>query len=400
MTNAASKIINILPLILNLIALIAVVWIIVPAPSASIWLFSVAASEWSLWIALASLVGIVLASIARLFYGERKIWLATIIVGSIVLTIALYPLFSALMLAREQNVSLSIKEYFSTIWKKDNDSDSKNAKTTTYAFARIDEKDLLLDVYSPTNKSENNGASVVVIHGGSWSSGVRSDFPQWNRWLAEQGFTVFDIDYRLSQPNYLSAIGDVKCAVRWIKNHAAEFNFSPDRMAVLGRSAGAHLALLAAYSVGDARLSASCETAADENLRAVVSFYAPTDLLWDFDNPANESVINGPLTLGNFLGGNPHEANEIRERYVLASPTAHVSNRTPPTLLIHGGRDQLVREENMRFLAEKLENANVPHQTVFIPYAQHGFDYNFNGFGSQIVKPIVLKFLIENTKTK
>ncbi|MEJ7700346.1 MAG: alpha/beta hydrolase [Pyrinomonadaceae bacterium] len=91
----------------------------------------------------------------------------------------------------------------------------------------------------PMTNSAANGASVIVVHGGSWNGGERNDFPQWNRWLAVQGYTVFDIDYRVApQPNYLTATSDVKCAIRWIKNHAAEFEISPERIALLGRSAG------------------------------------------------------------------------------------------------------------------------------------------------------------------
>jgi acetyl esterase/lipase len=255
-----------------------------------------------------------------------------------------------------------------------------------------------MDVYLPTNAAAN-GAGVIVVHGGSWNGGARNDFPQWNRLLAAHGYTVFDIDYRLApQPNYLSAAGDVKCAVRWVKNHAAEFKVAPKRIAVLGRSAGAHLVLLAAYSADDARLPAtSCMgDGTSEVVRAVVSFYAPTDLLWAYDNPANRLVIDGPATLIRFLGGSPRESDEISERFVLASPVAHVSSKTPPTLLIHGGQDQLVRSENMTRLASRLKESNAPHKTLFIPYAQHGFDYNFNGFGAQIAQSEILDFLREN----
>jgi len=83
-----------------------------------------------------------------------------------------------------------------------------------------------------------------------------------------------------------------------VKEHAAEFKISPERIALLGHSAGAHLALLAAYSAADARLPATCvykETS--EDVCAVVSFYAAIDLFWGYDNPANRLVINGPETL-------------------------------------------------------------------------------------------------------
>jgi acetyl esterase/lipase len=393
--TSKNRFLHILPLLLNLIVLLAVIWIIVPAPAYDIWLFSVAASEWSLWFGALALIGL----ICSLFAGKGKLRLASLIIGSIAFIISLYPLLSIVSPAREQNVSLSPKRYFNGLWHENNSSKSQPKNFTTYTFASLDGKDLQSDVYLPTENTANNGASVIVIHGGSWSGGVRSDFPQWNRLLAAQGFTVFDIDYRLAQPNYLTATGDVKCAVRWIKENAEKFKVSPDRIALLGRSAGAHLALLGAYSAGDARIPASCsEKETSEYVRAVVSFYAPTDLLWAYDNPANQFVINGPATLFRFLGGNPHESSEMRERYVLASPVSHVAPDTPPTLLIHGGQDQLVRRENMNLLADKLKQKAVPHRTLFIPYAQHGFDYNFNGWGAQISESAILDFLRENTK--
>ncbi len=379
----------------SLIALLAAMWIVVPAPHPLIWLFSVAASEWSLWLAALAFLGIVCALAAR--YSGGKLSIAALLIGIIALVIALYPPFSVLPLAREKNSTLSLKRYFSAAFTSR--TSSQNFKTHT--FARIDGQDLQLDVFAPTVVNENNGASVIVIHGGSWNGGRRDDFPQWNEWLAANGYTIFDVDYRLAQPNYLTATGDVKRAVLWVKNHAAEFNIAPDRIALLGRSAGAHLALLAAYSADDARIPATAaenspNDLTDEKVRAVVSFYAPADLLWAYDHPANEFVIDGKTTLANFLGGSPHESAEMREKYVLASPLSHISAKTPPTLLMHGGQDQLVRDENMRSLDEKLNAANAPHETLLIPYGQHGFDYNFNGFGSQIVQPEILAFLRQN----
>ena len=384
-------------LFLSLIAFLVVIWIIVPAPAYFIWLFSVAASEWSLWLGGLSLIAIVFSICVPLFDSSGKFWIVSLIIAFAALTISLYPLLSIVRLANEQNVALSFIEYFSGL-----KSNNSARAFTTQTFASVDGKNLTFDIYKPQATNENNGASVIVVHGGSWNAGNRNDFPQWNEWLAENGFTIFDIDYRLApQPNYLTATGDVKCAVAWIKAHAAEFNISPDRIALFGRSAGAHLALLAAYSAEDSQLPPSClQDEQSVTVRAVVSFYAPVDLLWAYDHPANRFVIDGPQTLADFLGGDPNKSNEIRDRFILASPTAHISEKTPPTLLVHGGRDQLVRVENMQFLDAKLNENDIAHKTIFIPYAQHGFDYNFHGFGSQIVKPVMLKFLRENTTKK
>jgi len=383
----------------SILALLSVVWLIVPAPSYNIWLFSVAASEWSfLFGAVASF-----SILAGLIFGRGRVKSAAVAIGALALLISLYPFFSAFSAARKHDVSLSFGQYLKGFQNQNNDEDKK-----TFDFANVGETVLRLDVYAPPKNTEKNGASVIVVHGGSWNAGKRGDFPQWNRWLARQGYTVFDIDYRLApQPNYLSATGDVKCAVLWVKRNAARFGISADKVVLFGRSAGAHLALLTAYSAGDARLPTSCadaetieNTSVNENVRAVVSFYAPIDLIWSFDNPANERVINGKRTLALFLGGSPHESVEMRERYLLASPGSHIKSEiTPPTLLIHGGQDQLVRSENMDLFAEKLKEANVSHKTVYLSYAQHGFDYNFNGWGAQVVEPILLDFLRENTES-
>jgi hypothetical protein len=94
---------NVLPLLLNSVALLTVIWIIVPAPAYYIWLFSVAASEWSLWLGALALIGI----ICSLFNRDGNLWLASLIIGSIALIISLYPLFSVASIAREQNTSLN-----------------------------------------------------------------------------------------------------------------------------------------------------------------------------------------------------------------------------------------------------------------------------------------------------
>ncbi len=382
-------------LILSLIAFFAAIWIVVPALSYNIWLFSVAASEWSLWIGTIALIAIIISIYTSIFGDGGKFWIISLIISSSAFLIAFYPFFSVLKLAKEENVSLSFTEYFSGL--KNEKSSAENF--STHNFADVDGKKLQLDVYLPQVKNDNNGASVIVVHGGSWNAGERNDFPQWNEWLAANGYTVFDIDYRLMpQPNYLTATADVKCAVLWTKEHAKEFNISPERIAILGRSAGAHLALLAAYSADDPRLPPSCQ-AKDQNekVRAVVSFYAPTDLIFDYENTANQLVMDGPKAIADFVGGNPDESAEIRARLLLASPTSHVSRNTPPTLLVHGGEDQLVRLENMQILNAKLKENGVPHKTIFIPYAQHGFDYNIHGWGSQITKSVMLDFLREHT---
>ena len=115
----------------------------------------------------------------------------------------------------------------------------------------------MLDAYLPAEDDAARPA-IIVIHGGSWSSGDKSDFPRWNGWLVEHGFAIFDIQYRLApQPNWQTATSDVKCAIGWVKRNADHYGVDPDRIALLGRSAGGHLALLAAYTSREAHAGAA-----------------------------------------------------------------------------------------------------------------------------------------------
>jgi len=396
-----------LALLASLTALTASFWIVCPAPAYNLWLLSVVASEWSLWLAALGILGIACALIAHTLNRTRRLWWRVALVcGVVAASCSLVPLVSGLQVARHHGVNLSLARYFNGV----HGSAEQRGAVKTYTFANAEGVELKLDAYLPPAGVEANGAGIIIVHSGSWRAGERSDFPQWNYWLARQSYTIFDVDYRLApQPNWQTATGDVKCAVAWVKHHAAEFRVAPQRLALMGRSAGGHLALLAAYANEDARLPSSCdneinndantgnEATPDTNgVRAVVSLYAPTDLIWAYDNPANQRVIDGKATLRAFLGGSPHESNLMRERYLVASPTKHVTPATTPTLLIHGGHDQLVRDENMSLLAARLAEAGASHKTIFISYAQHGFDYNFNGWGAQVSQAVMLDFFRAN----
>jgi acetyl esterase/lipase len=299
------------------------------------------------------------------------------------------PPFGSWRVARASNVELSLGQYLFGSREKQ----GAGVARTTETFATVEGQTLKLDVYLSPSQETTLRAAVVVVHGGSWNAGERSDYPFWNEWLARQGYAVFDVDYRLApQPNWLTATGDVKCAVGWVRANAGRFAVDPARIALLGRSAGGHLALLAAYSTNEAALPPSC-AAPDASVRAVISLYAPTDLKWGYEHPANRRVLDGPVKIRNFVGGTPASAPEAIR---LASATTHVNSLSPPTLLFHGGRDQLVSDRHMAMLTERLSQHRVPHRTLLIPYAQHAFDYNFDGWGSQLARPLLLNFLREH----
>jgi acetyl esterase/lipase len=364
-------------------ALLITLWIVVPAPLYQLWLVAVGASEWSLWFGALGLTGAALGLIAISLGSRWPAWIA-LGWGLLAVALALVPPLESWPVARAIEAPLSLRRYLLGL------PDLPDGRPQTTSFATVGGQTLSLDVYQPATAADQPRPALIVVHGGSWSGGDKSDFPQWDWWFTQQNLVVFDVQYRLMpQPNWQTATGDVKCAIGWVKRNAAQYNVDPQRIALLGRSAGGHLGLLAAYTPDEAALPPSCD-APDTSVQAVISLYGPADLVWGYNNPANPDVIDGPGTLRRFLGGDPQTAAEA---FAIAAPINHVGAQTPPTLLLHGGRDQLVGQRHAELLAERLQAANVPHQTVFIPYAQHGFDYHFSGWGSQIAQPVIARFL-------
>jgi acetyl esterase/lipase len=234
---------------------------------------------------------------------------------------------------------------------------------------------------------------VIVVHGGGWRSGERGDFPSWDAWLADEGYVVFDIDYRLSPPpSWRDAPSDVACAVGWVKENAARYGVDPERVVLMGRSAGGHLALLTAYKEGRAATAPGCAArdVRDTGVAAVVAFYPPTDL-------SRLSSMGYLAGMDRFLGGSP---GTVPERYRHLSPVSHVDPGDPPTFLAYGGADRIVPPGLSELFAERLREAGVPHRLVELPWANHTFDFLWGGWGSQITRYSLEVFLESNLKTQ
>lgn len=259
-------------------------------------------------------------------------------------------------------------------------------ETRDVLFAAPDGHPLRVDIYQP-EKRDGLLPAVVVVHGGAWFHGDKSDyaFGLHDRWLAAQGYVVFDVQYRTSG-GWPSPLADVKCAVRWVKRNAARYGVNPDRVALMGRSAGGHLALMAAYTANDDRFPAGCGTSAladvDESVHAVVVSYAPADLmLW----PAERGSAIAEL-----MGGLP---GEIPDLYREASPINHVRPDLPPTLIVHGQRDRLVPPVHSEQLFNHLRAAGVRSVLLRIPWGRHGVDSLIVGLTGPMIQYDVDRFL-------
>ncbi|MCA1593315.1 MAG: alpha/beta hydrolase [Acidobacteria bacterium] len=374
--------------------------IVLPAPSHDLWLAAVGASEWSVWLVLAGAVGLLCGGAALLMKSRSAPARIGFALNLLTVACAAMPVVEAFSVASREGVSLSWERYLFGIERAAARIPVDVQRDVE--FARPVGRPLRLDVYQPrrpaTGERQANDRAfallpaVIVIHGGSWSSGVKSDFARYDRWLAEGGRVVFDAEYRLADDahRFPAQLFDVRCAIVWVKSHAAQYGVDPERVALLGRSAGGQLALLAAYTAHEPSSQTDSCDAQDTSVRAVISFYGPTDLVWDYTHTGRPDVIDTPRKLENFLGGSPANASQT---YAAASPIEHVSAQSPPTLFLHGGHDQLVLTGNVERIIPKLAAARVSYTYLYLPWASHGFDYNFNGWGSQIAQDKINKFL-------
>src|SRR5829696_3504752 len=230
--------------------------------------------------------------------------------------------------------------------------------TRTVVFSSPGGQDLKLDLYRPTGRG-GDSPLIVVIPGGRWQAADRRAFWPLNRHLASLGYTVAALEYRVApRHKFPAAAEDVRSAVRYLKENATEFGLDPNRIVLLGRSGGAQLALIVAYDGGD------------PSLRGVISLYGPTDLVAAYHQPTPPSLLDVKDTLEKYLAGDPTTA-ETNFRH--ASPINFVGSRTPPTLLVHGSKDNMVRPEQSQRLAARLRAASVEHSLLLLPWASHGF---------------------------
>lgn len=211
---------------------------------------------------------------------------------------------------------------------------------------------LSLDLHLP---AVDRPPLVVFLHGGGWRVGSRRTFTPGLTFeetfgrLPDAGWAVASVDYRLSAEAIFPAqLDDVSTALAWLRGHAAEYGYDADRLVLWGESAGAHLACLAGL--------------ADPQVRAVVDWYGPADLL-TFPQPAGEVTREADL-----LGGPVADRTELATQ---ASPARQVHAGAPPFLIAHGDADTFVPVQQSIDFADALRTAGVPVDLQLVPGADH-----------------------------
>lgn len=352
--------------VLAVLALLQAVAIVAPPQSWPWWMVHFAAIE-------VCFIGALLGLIAIYTTEERWVTLA----GTVSLCVCLSPGLLAIAPYIQEDQRFSVWSWFT------------GGSVPTVAVDRdvALSGHVVADVWR--GRGEGPRPAVVVVHGGSWRSGDKGEVPHMSAFLAEAGFTVVDVRYRLAgEAPFPAAIEDVRCALVSLAAAPERFGIDPARLALLGRSAGGQIALTAAYA--DASVVSACG-GTPPSVRAVISVYGVTDMAWAHDHPYVPDVVDGVAATEFYLGGTPASAGT---RYRDASPGQWIDGRPlPATLLIHGTGERCVRPENTTFLREQLRDAGMRQRTVLIPMADHGFDVRRGGIGEQLARGVILDFL-------
>jgi len=201
------------------------------------------------------------------------------------------------------------------------------------------------DLYRPVGAK--SAPAVLLVHGGGWTGkDGRWQMTGIAKKLAKRGYVVLNVTYRLA-PRWIypAPVDDLKQAVKWMRVHAAEEGIDPQRISVFGYSAGGYLAALVGLD----------ET---QNIQAIVAGGTPADL----------TLYPGGDLVPQFLGGTQQQ---IPERFREASPAYHVTRRSPPVFIYHGGADTLVPPEHAWEFIGALEKNKVPHEVYWIEGRNH-----------------------------
>lgn len=220
----------------------------------------------------------------------------------------------------------------------------------------------LLDVLLP---AVSNGGCLFFVHGGGWSGGCKEQWRSVMQHFCGLGYVCVSAGYRLTpQHRFPAPFSDVRLAFAYVKSHADEWGFDPERIAAWGSSAGGHLvAMLATTDAQDDLGATSVMPLRDTRPAAVVALCAVYSVVED-----------GRLkkTIHDFLGGSPQEKPELARQ---ASPIEHVNSATPPFLIVQGDADETTPLADQEAMTAVLRHHGVPVEIVVLPGVDHGFGY-------------------------
>ena len=368
-------------LIIAVVLLLLSLLVVCKAPTNFLWRTSVAITEYP-WIP------ILVSMLFFVFCINKTICkIPTLIITGIACIIYTMPIIQAYIRGNNLDTDLALsfpskkkqgelKQPFS-FFKQFTGIKEREIYPTIYTYKKLPERDLNIDFYAANTKQK--APCVIVIHGGSWSGGDSKQLSDLNSYLANIGYNVAAINYRLA-PKYKfpAPIEDTKEVINYLTHYAQKLNIDTSNFVLLGRSAGAQIALLAAY------------TFHNTNIKGVISLYGPADMAWGATLKTNKMVLDVDKVFSEYLGG---LINEVPKVYEESTARNFVTTHSTPTLLIHGPNDVLVSYYHSVRLAQTLQDNKVQYYFLNLPCATHGCDYNINGPSGQLSTYTIERFI-------
>jgi acetyl esterase/lipase len=225
--------------------------------------------------------------------------------------------------------------------------------------------ELKMDAYLPLILDNEPAPAILYAHGGGWTDGDKSEASVGASQLAAMGYMVASINYRLApQHKWPAQIEDVKCAVRHLRANAATYRIDPNRIGVIGGSAGGHLAALAGLTGPGAGFEGNGGYPEQSSqVQVVVDIFGPTDFATMDLQPHRASVEQ-------LLGLPLEQAADALKR---ASPITYVRGDAPPFFILHGDKDDLVPLSQSQELYDRLRAAGTPADLLVVKNAGHRF---------------------------
>jgi acetyl esterase/lipase len=254
---------------------------------------------------------------------------------------------------------------FSASCKKDDTTPQSQDQSTKTDISYGADAAQKMDVYLPAGRSTEKTKVLILVHGGAWASGDKNDFNEAvaaiRTALLSDDYAIFNINYRLVSPTganlWPTQGNDVAAAINFIISKRAEYACNTDKIALMGASAGAHLALLQAYNNN-----------ANGKIKVMVDLFGPTDIAALYTSYANNPTTQYGLSI--WLAGTP---TSNATAYTNASPINFVTAQSPPTIIFHGTADATVPISQSANLKTKLETAGVAFEYVTYTGEGHGW---------------------------
>ncbi|HUC80150.1 MAG TPA: alpha/beta hydrolase [Flavisolibacter sp.] len=241
-------------------------------------------------------------------------------------------------------------------------------------YCQVGDRKLQLDVFHPTAKSKAKKTAILIIHGGGWRSGNRTQHHALAQKLAGLGYVCFTPEYRLStEALYPAAVYDLKAALRWIRKQAKAYGIDTAQVAVMGFSAGGQLAALLGTTNGNKKFEGeTCHPDFSSAAQAIIDLDGTLSFVHPESGEGDDSKKTSAATY--WFGYSKKENTGLWQE---ASPLTHVSKHTPPTLFInssvarmHAGRDdfmKVMKEHNIYTNVKTFDDA--PHHfPMFEPW--------------------------------